>query len=142
MSTKHLILDFNNEKLTFSLAKVSQYNISAIYDNIDKFKKFVNDSVVSDAFEKVFKSSVFQVMLYDESSAYIDNLLAVYNAIASGNLIDNIQVPQITEKELIKQLKVRGFKVFRTRISLGNGIYENTKKVKKEDELSWNQRVD
>ena len=30
MSTKHLILDFNNEKLTFSLAKVSQYNISAI----------------------------------------------------------------------------------------------------------------
>ena len=137
MNTKHLILDFNNEKLTFSLAKVSQYNISAIYDNIDKFKKFVNDSVVSDAFEKVFKSSVFQIMLYDESSAYIDNLLAVYNAIASGNLIDNVQVPQITEKELIKQLRIRGYKVYRSRISLGNGIYDNVKKVKLDHDVTW-----
>lgn len=138
MRKEHLILDFNDSKLNFSLSKVSKYDINAIYDNIDKFKKFVNDSVVSDTFEKVFKSSVFQVALYDESSAYIDNLLIIYNAIASGNLIDNLKVPQITEKELIKQLKARGFKVFRTRISMGNGIYENTKKVKKEDELTWN----
>jgi len=138
MREEHLILDFNDSKLNFSLSKVSKYDINAIYDNIDKFKKFVNDSVVSDTFEKVFKSSVFQVALYDESSAYIDNLLIIYNAIASGNLIDNLKVPQITEKELIKQLKARGFKVFRTRISMGNGIYENTKKVKKEDELTWN----
>ena len=138
MKDEHLVLDFNNANLKFTLSMVSKYDINTIYNNIDKFKKFVNDSVMSETFEKVFSSSVFQIALFDESSAYIDNLLAIYNAIASGNLIDNTQVPQITEKELIKQLKVRGFKVFRTRISLGNGIYENTKKVKKEDELTWN----
>lgn len=138
MKNEHLVLDFNDEKLNFNISKVSSYDINVIYDNIDKFKAFVNDTVLSHTFDKVFKSSVFQVALYDESSAYIDNLLAVYNAIASGNLIDDLQVPQITEKELIKQLKIRGFKVFRTRISMGNGIYENTKKVKKEDELTWN----
>ena len=138
MKSEHLVLDFNNANLNFSLSKVSKYDINTIYNNIDKFKKFVNDSVISETFERVYSSSVFQIALFDECSAYIDNLLAIYNAIASGNLINGLQVPQITEKELIKQLKIRGFKVFRTRISLGNGIYENTKKVKKEDELTWN----
>ena len=138
MRKEHLVLDFNDNNLKFNLSKVANYDINTIFNNIDKFKLFVNDSVISHTFDKVFKSSVFQVALYDESSAYIDNLLLVYNAIASGNLIENLQVPQITEKELVKQLRARGFKVFRTRISMGNGTYENTKKVKKEDELTWN----
>ena len=125
-----VVLDFNNDKLKFSLSNVSKYNIGTIYNNIDKFNKFVNDSVISHTFEQVYKSSVFQVALFDENSAYVDNLVAIYNAIASGNLLDNVQVPQITEKELIKQLRIRGYKVYRSRISLGNGIYDNVKKVK------------
>ena len=132
-----VVLDFNNDKLKFSLSKVSKYNIDTIYNNIDKFNKFVNDSVISHTFEQVYKSSVFQVALFDESSAYVDNLVAIYNAIASGNLLDNVQVPQITDKELIKQLRIRGYKVYRSRISLGNGIYDNVKKVKLDHVVTW-----
>ena len=132
-----VVLDFNNDKLKFSLSKVSKYNIDTIYNNIDKFNKFVNDSVISHTFEQVYKSSVFQVALFDENSAYVDNLVAIYNAIASGNLLDNVQVPQITEKELIKQLRIRGYKVYRSRISLGNGIYDNVKKVKLDHDVTW-----
>lgn len=132
-----VVLDFNNDKLKFSLSKVSTYNIGTIYNNIDKFNKFVNDSVISHTFEQVYKSSVFQVALFDENSAYVDNLVAIYNAIASGNLLDNVQVPQITEKELIKQLRIRGYKVYRSRISLGNGIYDNVKKVKLDHDVTW-----
>ena len=132
-----VVLDFNNDKLKFSLSKVSTYNIGIIYNNIDKFNKFVNDSVISHTFEQVYKSSVFQVALFDENSAYVDNLVAIYNAIASGNLLDNVQVPQITEKELIKQLRIRGYKVYRSRISLGNGIYDNVKKVKLDHDVTW-----
>ena len=132
-----VVLDFNNDKLKFSLSKVSKYNIDTIYNNIDKFNKFVNDSVISHTFEQVYKSSVFQVALFDESSAYVDNLVAIYNAIASGNLLDNVQVPQITDKELIKQLRIRGYKVYRSRISLGNGIYDNVKKVKLDHDVTW-----
>ena len=132
-----VVLDFNNDKLKFSLSKVSKYNIDTIYNNIDKFNKFVNDSVISHTFEQVYKSSVFQVALFDENSAYVSNLVAIYNAIASGNLLDNVQVPQITEKELIKQLRIRGYKVYRSRISLGNGIYDNVKKVKLDHDVTW-----
>lgn len=132
-----VVLDFNNDKLKFSLSKVSKYHIDTIYNNIDKFNKFVNDSVISHTFEQVYKSSVFQVALFDENSAYVDNLVAIYNAIASGNLLDNVQVPQITEKELIKQLRIRGYKVYRSRISLGNGIYDNVKKVKLDHDVTW-----
>ena len=132
-----VVLDFNNDKLKFSLSKVSKYNIDTIYNNIDKFNKFVNDSVISHTFEQVYKSSVFQVALFDESSAYVDNLVAIYNAIASGNLLDNVQVPQITDKELIKQLRIRGYKVYRSRISLGNGIYDNVKKFKLDHDVTW-----
>lgn len=132
-----VVLDFNNDKLKFSLSKVSKYNIDTIYNNIDKFNKFVNDSVISHTFEQVYKSSVFQVALFDENSAYVDNLVAIYNAIASGNLLDNVQVPQITDKELIKQLRIRGYKVYRSRISLGNGIYDNVKKVKLDHDVTW-----
>ena len=132
-----VVLDFNNDKLKFSLSNVSKYNIGTIYNNIDKFNKFVNDSVISHTFEQVYKSSVFQVALFDENSAYVDNLVAIYNAIASGNLLDNVQVPQITEKELIKQLRIRGYKVYRSRISLGNGIYDNVKKVKLDHDVTW-----
>ena len=132
-----VVLDFNNDKLKFSLSKVSTYDIGTIYNNIDKFNKFVNDSVISHTFEQVYKSSVFQVALFDENSAYVDNLVAIYNAIASGNLLDNVQVPQITEKELIKQLRIRGYKVYRSRISLGNGIYDNVKKVKLDHDVTW-----
>ena len=132
-----VVLDFNNDKLKFSLSKVSKYNIDTIYNNIDKFNKFVNDSVISHTFEQVYKSSVFQVALFDENSAYVDNLVAIYNAIASGNLIDNVQVPQITEKELIKQLRVRGYKVYRSRVSLGNGQYLHVQKVKLDNDVTW-----
>ena len=134
---EHLILDFNNSNLKFSLAKVSKYNIKTIFDNIDKFKKFVNDSVISDSFEKVYKSSVFQVVLCDNDTCYVSNLLMVYNAIASGNLLKGGNVPQITEKELIKQLVARGYKIYRTRISYGNGVYENVKKVVLDNSIKW-----
>ena len=134
---EHLILDFNKSDLKFSLAKVSKYNIKTIFDNIDKFKKFVNDSVISDSFEKVYKSSVFQVALCDTDTCYVANLLMVYNAIASGNLLKGGNVPQITEKELIKQLVARGYKIYRTRISYGNGGYENVKKVVLDNSIKW-----
>ena len=38
MNEKHLVLDFNKKDMKLSLNQVAQYDIDAIYDNIDKFK--------------------------------------------------------------------------------------------------------
>lgn len=122
-----MILDFNSDKLRFSLKNVAEYNIDTIYDNFEKFKKFVNESVISDTFDKIYKTEIFQVTLLDETTNYISDLLIVYNAIA---ILQDL--PEITEKELKKQLLARGFSIKRTTRYLYAGMHSNAYKVFKE----------
>ena len=46
MNEKHLVLDFNKKDMKLSLNQVAQYDIDAIYDNIDKFKRFMTENIV------------------------------------------------------------------------------------------------
>lgn len=128
-----MVLDFNSNKLKFSLKDISKYNLTNIYDNIEKFKKFVNDSVISDTFEKIYRTELFQITLADKNTAYLDNLLATYNAIATTLMEEPL--PEITAKELKKQLIARGFNVKHTTRYLYSGIKENAIRVYKEERL-------
>ena len=125
-----MILDFNSDKLKFSLKDVGEYNIDNIYNNIEKFKKFVNNSVISDTFEKVYNTEIFQLTLLDETTNYLDNLCITYNAIAS-----NFSLPEITEKELKKQFIMRNFKIIRTSRKSAYNLYDTAYRVKKEIKL-------
>lgn len=122
-----MILDFNSDKLKFSLKDVGEYNIDNIYNNIEKFKKFVNNSVISDTFEKVYNTEIFQLTLLDETTNYLDNLYITYNAIAANSCL-----PEITEKELKKQFIARNFKIIRTSRKVSYNSYDTAYKVVKE----------
>ena len=122
-----MILDFNSDKLKFSLKDVGEYNIDNIYNNIEKFKKFVNNSVISDTFEKVYNTEIFQLTLLDETTNYLDNLYITYNAIAANSCL-----PEITEKELRKQFIARNFKIIRTSRKVSYNSYDTAYKVVKE----------
>lgn len=126
-----MIVDFNSNKLNFSLNDLKDYNINNIYTNIEKFKKFVNKTVLSDTFEKVYNTTLFQLTLADKKTSYLDNLLITYNAISSSMLKERL--PEITKKELKKQLIAKGFIVKHTTRYIFSGIKENAVKVYKED---------
>lgn len=128
-----MILDFNSDKLRFVITDISKYNLDTIYNNIDKFRKFVHDSVISDTFEKVYNTYLFQITLLDETMNYLDNLLITYNAIINNMTDENL--PEITEKQLKQQLIARGFEIRRTSRRVIYGSYEVAYKVIKEEKL-------
>lgn len=128
---KHFILDFN-EPINFSLAKVGKYNVNTIYENIDKFKRFMNESVVSERFEMVYNTILFQTVLWEDDTCTLDNLTSVYNCIASGDIYPDILLPQITEKDMKRELMARGFVIYKSKIAVARGVYQNVYKVKKE----------
>jgi hypothetical protein len=128
-----MVLDFNSNKLKFSLRDIGEYNLTDIYNNIERFKRFVNESVISDTFEKVFRTELFQITLADKNTCYLDNLLVTYNAIATTMLDETL--PEITAKELKRQLLARGFTVKHTTRYVFSGIKENAIRVYKEERL-------
>lgn len=136
MEKAKLVLDFNSSDLHFSLNNISQFNIDTIYNNINEFYKFINESVLYDSFDKVFNSSLFQMSLLDDSTCYINNLLAVYNGIAENNLLDE-KLPKITTKQLVQQLRIRGYDVKHTTVTISKGKYKHVRKVIKNDEIKW-----
>lgn len=127
----HLVLDFN-KPIRFSLAKVSRYNVNVIYENIDNFKKFMNESVLSERFDLIYETILFQTVLWGEDTCTVDNLTSVYNCIASGDIYPDILLPEITEKDMKRELKARGFKVYKSKLAMARGVYQNVYKVKKE----------
>ena len=49
----------------------------------------------------------FKLPFLDDTSNYVDNLIAVYNAIALNRLTNNRVYPTIDEKSFIAQMKLR-----------------------------------
>ena len=68
MNEKHLVLDFNKKDMKLSLNQVAQYDIDAIYDNIDKFKRFMTENIVSDCFQKDCRKKIYpnQALLWEQ----------------------------------------------------------------------------
>lgn len=131
MRKEHFTLDFN-KPINFSLAKVSRYNVNVIYENIDKFKKFMNESVLSERFGMIYNTILFQTVLWGEDTCTLDNLTSVYNCIASGDIYPDILLPQITEKDMKRELMARGFVIYKSKLAMARGVYQNVYKVKKE----------
>lgn len=109
-----MILDFNSDKIKFCLKDIANYNVDVIDKNIMRYKKFMYKSAVSDTFDKIFASELFQLSLWDNGTNTLDDLLILYNSIAANGLIGDEILPEIDKKTLRKQLEIRDFKIKRT----------------------------
>lgn len=135
MNEKHLVLDFNKKDMKLSLNQVAQYDIDAIYDNIDKFKRFMTENIVSDCFQKVFDTNAFQMLLLDKSTSTLEMLTSMYNTMAENELIGE-KLPVLNNKQIAEQLRIRGFVVKRTSVR-ENGIIKGVTRVYKEQEIRY-----
>lgn len=135
MNEKHLVLDFNKKDMKLSLNQVAQYDIDAIYDNIDKFKRFMTENIVSDCFQKVFDTNAFQLLLLDKATSTLEMLTSMYNTMAENELIGE-KLPALNNKQIAEQLRIRGFVVKRTSVR-ENGIIKGVTRVYKEQEIRY-----
>lgn len=135
MNEKHLVLDFNDKNMKLSLNQVAYYDIDAIYDNIDRFKRFMTENVVSDCFQKVFDTNTFQLLLLDKATSTLEMLTTMYNTIAENELIGE-KLPALNNKQVSEQLRIRGFVVKRTSVR-ENGIVKGVTRVYKEQEIRY-----
>lgn len=130
-----MVLDFNSQKCKFKLNDLTDYNVDTIFENIDKFKRFINETVLSNDFEKVFRTTGFQVATLDPSTAYVDILLTLYNSIAE---MLSTPVSHITEKQLMHELRARGYNIKRTTRRNYIGVREKAYKVWMEERYERN----
>lgn len=135
MNEKHLVLDFNDKNMKLSLTQVARYDIDAIYDNIDRFKRFMTENIVSDCFQKVFDTNTFQLLLLDKSTSTLEMLTTMYNTIAENELIGE-KLPALNNKQISEQLRIRGFIVKRTTVR-ENGLVKGVTRVYKEQEIRY-----
>lgn len=135
MNEKHLVLDFNKKDMKLSLNQVAQYDIDAIYDNINKFKRFMTENIVSDCFQKVFDTNTFQLLLLDKATSTLEMLTTMYNTIAENELTGE-KLPAFNNKQIAEQLRIRGFVVKRTSVR-ENGIIKGVTRVYKEQEIRY-----
>lgn len=135
MNEKHLVLDFNDKNMKLSLNQVAYYDIDAIYDNIDRFKRFMTENIVSDCFQKVFDTNTFQLLLLDKATSTLEMLTTMYNTIAENELIGE-KLPALNNKQIAEQLRIRGFVIKRTSVR-ENGIVKGVSRVYKEQEIRY-----
>ncbi len=135
MNEKHLVLDFNDKNMKLSLNQVAYYDIDAIYDNIDRFKRFMTENIVSDCFQKVFDTNTFQLLLLDKATSTLEMLTTMYNTIAENELIGE-KLPALNNKQIAEQLRIRGFVIKRTSVR-ENGIIKGVSRVYKEQEIRY-----
>lgn len=135
MNEKHLVLDFNDKNMKLSLNQVAYYDIDAIYNNIDRFKRFMTENIVSDCFQKVFDTNTFQLLLLDKATSTLEMLTTMYNTIAENELIGE-KLPALNNKQIAEQLRIRGFVIKRTSVR-ENGIVKGVSRVYKEQEIRY-----
>ena len=97
---KEILLDFNDLNLKFSLDDISQYRLNTIYNNIERFNAFIKKNTKDTDFEEMYNTTVFQVTLLSPETAEIENLLAVYNALAQSGTVNNKYYPIINKKKI------------------------------------------
>lgn len=138
MNKKTLQLDFNKSDLKFSLCDLAHYDMDAIYDNMDKFRKFAYSSTLYDSFDKVYNTQIFQITLLDSTTNTIDNLVQIYNTIAQCVDFIREKQPVINRKQLIQQLRLRGYTMKRTSRKNETGVYKQVLVAKRNEEEIWN----
>lgn len=121
-----MILDFNSKTCNFKLSEITEYDIDLIFSNMNKFKKFIGETALTHDFNKVYVTTNFQIVLCNPSFSYTDTLLQVYNATAK--MLD-IPLTTITEKQLISELRLRGYEVKRTSRKSFDGTQEKVNKI-------------
>ena len=121
---KDIILDFNDLYLKFSLDDIDKYRLNTIYNNIERFKVFINNNTKDDNFEQIYNTTVFQVTLLSPETSEVENVLTVYNALAQSGTINNKIYPILSKTKLLLQLKKHNYKVKRTTVSMGNSTYK------------------
>lgn len=109
MKNNKLVLNFNSPNLKFNVNNIGEYDFDAIYKNINNFNVFIDSSVLTASFEKIYKTAMFQACLGEGDTATVENLLEVYNTIGSMGLLDE-KLPILDKNEFIRQLRLRGFK--------------------------------
>lgn len=134
---KKLILDFNNDKITFDEKQFIDYNFNVIEDNIETYRKFAYELTINKNFDDIFESMVFQITFSDINSNYVENLVAVYNAIASNKLVNGKQYSQIDEDSFIAQMKLRGWEAYKTKLTINKNEYRFVKRFRKQNSFIW-----
>lgn len=132
-----LVLDFNNKQLKFKEEDILKYNVLTIEQNIKEFRRFTYELTLNEDFDEIFNTAVFQITFLDDTSNYVDNLIAVYNAIALNKLTNNRVYPTIDERSFIAQMKLRGFETYKTRLTLSPNNYRFVKKFRKNNGFVW-----
>lgn len=133
-----LILDFNNKELLFDKNDILKYNILTIENNVKKFKEFMYELSLNKDFDTIYETAVFQVTFLDDTSNYLENLVVVYNAIATNKLINDKQYPTIDENSFIAQMDLRGWECYRTRLTVSRNNYRYVRKFRKKNTFVWN----
>ena len=113
-----MVVDFNDKSLKFEYHLHKEYDNVVIRRNIQKYEAFLNREVFQAGFDKVFTSMVFVSALVDKDNCYVDNLYAIYNYIVSTG-VEN--VPTLTKKQFIEQMKIRGYTLYYRYSSSKNG---------------------
>lgn len=113
-----MVLDFNDKHLKFEYHLHKEYDNLTIRRNIQKYEAFCNREIFDAGFDKVFTSMVFVSALVDKESSYVENLYAIYNYIVNTG-VEN--VPALTKKQFIEQMKMRGYTVIYRYSSNKNG---------------------
>lgn len=132
-----MILDFNNDEIVFTEKDIDNYNINNIEKNIEEFKRFSYELIINKNFDDIFESMVFQITFSDINSNYVENLVAVYNAIASNKLVNGKTYPQIDEESFITQMKLRGWEAYKTKLTINKNEYRFVKRFRKQNSFIW-----
>ena len=132
-----MILDFNNDEIVFTEKDIDNYNINNIEKNIEEFKRFSYELTINKNFDDIFESMVFQITFSDINSNYVENLVAVYNAIATNKLVNGKQYPQIDEDSFIAQMKLRGWEAYKTKLTINKNEYRFVKRFRKQNSFIW-----
>lgn len=138
MDKEQFILNFNDPKLKFDVKSFPKYNTEVIYTNIDRFKKFMYEVVVDEKFDDIYNTTMFQLALNDPKTSYVENLVEIYNMMASEGLVKGKIYPTINACNLSTQLRLKGYRIYYTRLCLTPGNYIRIRKVVKEKDDIWN----
>lgn len=120
---KQLILDFNDPNLEFKISDIKNFKLNAIYKNIDKFNEFTYNITATEVFDIIYNCPLFQLSLANTDNS-VDDILYVYNMIASDAMIDNKQYPTIMKKTFIKLMKLKGFDIRRKHVKTAPYVYQ------------------
>lgn len=116
MRKLRVILDFNDPTLKLRLSNVDLYDIDTIYKNIEQFNKIAQQFKVNKDFARLINTPLFQSMLVSDTTNNIDDLLRVYNSLASGMFGEEFKSTLISKNQFKENLRYMGYGVDKNRV--------------------------